>query len=170
MTFDRWETTTEKHSKILDLVKRYHNKQTDSKSMFFYGPTGTGKTSLSLAIRNEAHAGGRLAMYLTVQDVVSRCKRCMEPGSMESPEAYVQSLCKFRGLLILDEIGRTKGADWDKNQIIYPIIDKRLDKYNLWISNYSLDGLSEHYDPAIASRLQVSTVINFGGIEDYRKG
>ncbi len=168
MMFDDWKTPTTEHENILKRVKGFHDKTAPSKSMFFYGGSGTGKTSLALAIRNEAHATGRLAMYLTVQDVIGRCKMCMESGSMETPEAYIQSICNFKGLLILDELGRTKGGDWDKNQVIYPLIDKRMDRHNLWISNYSLDGLASHYDEAIASRLQIAMVLNFSDMEDYR--
>ena len=168
MLLSDWQTPTDKHKKILLKAKQFDAKRLDKKSMFFYGPPGTGKTSLAKAIVNEAKQAARLAMFITVQDIIAHCKMLMQPGYMESPESYIDNLCRFRGLLVIDEIGRTKGGDWDKNQIIFPLIDKRLDKYNIWISNYSLDELSKHYDAAISSRMQTASIIGFSGLDDFR--
>lgn len=168
MTFSQWKTPTEKHTKILSVAKEFDAKLRDKKSMFFYGKPGTGKTSLARIIVSKAKKEGRLAMYRTVQEIISDCKRRMEDGASESPELYINNLCRFDGLLVIDEIGRTKGGDWDKNQILFPLIDRRLDKYNIWISNWSLDELSKHYDAAIASRMQTASIIGFSDMEDYR--
>jgi DNA replication protein DnaC len=168
MTFNDWETPTKRHGDIRSLAEKYHLKEVDRKSLFFYGPPGTGKTSLAKAIVSAAKAEGRPAIYRTVQDIVSRCKRCIESPEVETVEAYLNWLFSFNGLLVIDEIGRTKGGDWDKNQILFPLIDKRIDKHNIWISNYSLDELARHYDAAISSRFQTATIIGFNGIDDFR--
>lgn len=168
MTFDEWKAQTEQHQRIKKGAIKFHNKELEKKSMFFYGPPGTGKTSLAMAIVNEAKAQGRNAIYRTVQDIISHCKRCMDRPEVETVEAYLSWLYNYRGLLVIDEIGRTKGGDWDKNQILFPLIDKRLGKHNIWISNYSLDELSNHYDAAISSRLQTAAIIGFKGLDDFR--
>jgi DNA replication protein DnaC len=169
MTFNEWETPTKKHEKILSYAKRFDAKEA-KRSAFFYGPPGTGKTSLAKAIVGKAINEGRSAMYKTTQDIISYCKRCMDRPTIETAEAYIDFLCEYNGLLVVDEIGRTKGGDWDKNQIIFPLLDKRADKYNIWISNWSLAELAEHYDNAISSRLQIADVVGFNGIDDYRAG
>lgn len=167
MIFDDWKTPTAKHVDILDYAKRYDNKET-MRSAFFYGPPGTGKSALAQIIVNKAISDGRNAIYKTTQGILSYCKRCMDRPTIETSEAYIDFLCDFNGLLVIDEIGRSKGGDWDKNQILFRLIDNRADKYNIWISNWNLEDLAEHYDNAISSRLQFSDIVGFKGLPDYR--
>ncbi len=166
--FSSWKTPTEKHVKVLDLAKKYHRKELDRKSLFFYGPTGTGKTSLALTMMEAAKAEDRRVIYRTIPEIIATCRLKMNPANIGTPDEYIFDLCQFNGLLIIDEIGRSKGDNWDKNEVLFPLFDNRMEKHNLWISNYNLNQLSEHYDPAIASRMQTAYMIGFDGIEDFR--
>ena len=166
--FDKWTTPTDKHRQIIESAKRYHLKELDKKSLFFHGPTGTGKTSLALLMMEAAKAEERRVIYRTVPEIISTCRLKMNPANAGTPDEYINDLCQFKGLLIIDEIGRSKGDNWDKKEILFQLFDSRQDKHNLWISNYSLNQLAEHYDPSIASRMQIAYMIGFDGLEDYR--
>lgn len=164
---DKWKVLTPKHEPIISIAERFERKET-RKSMFFYGPPGSGKTSLAQLIVERAKEDGRLAMYRSVQQIISRLRRCMSKECSETADGHIEMLINFSGLLVIDEIGRTKGDNWDKNDVIYRLIDERLDKHNIWISNYDLAGLAKHYDASISSRLQVAEIVNFDGIGDFR--
>lgn len=139
--------------------------------LFFFGPPGRGKTHLAVGIMREWIAGGGAAVYWPLMQLIGKLKDLMTPGKMETPQQRIEWLCNFRGLLIVDELGRSKGDTWDRDEVVYSLLDRRLALPTIWISNYGFDELAKIYDEAIASRLKSCLVVSWPGniIPDHRE-
>lgn len=140
--------------------------------MFFYGPPGRGKTHLALGIMQGWIEAGGHATYWPLMQLVGKLKKLMtDKGGLHStPDDFIDYLANYKGLLVIDELGRTRGESWDRDTVVYQLLDRRQGLPTIWISNYDLEQLSEIYDAAIASRLQSGKVITWPGqtIPDYR--
>ena len=147
---------TEKHGKIIML-----------------GKNGTGKTHL--AVCAVKIVGGKI---LTMYEISTRIRATYTPRAKEDELDVVDELARIP-LLVIDEIGRTKGSDAETNWLSY-IIDKRhvRDLPLILISNKHIrrscekqgcnDCLENYISEDILSRLSEDGIrLQFGGI-DYR--
>ena len=141
-----------------------------TRQAFFFGAPGRGKTHLALAIMRLWIERDRQAVYWPLMQLVEKLKSLMQPGSMRTPDQQLDWLCNFKGLLIVDELGRTRGESWDRDTVVYQMLDRRQDKPTIWISNFNFETLDKIYDEAISSRLKAGYVISWpSSINDYRE-
>lgn len=113
-TFDDYKPITAKQKEYLEAIKNLvevkHGK------IIALGKNGTGKTMLaSLAVKE---MGG--AVY-TIREIPRDERDCMKSGMSE--KVFEESLIELP-LLVIDEIGRQKGSDFELNLLSY-ILDKR---------------------------------------------
>lgn len=121
-------------------------------SLFFYGFPGRGKTHLARGIARSLIQQGEEIRYWKLGDIIAKCKALMNGGG-ETPDQYIAWICRFPGLAIIDELGRSAGKGWDIDSVVFPLLDRRQDLPTVWISNYPPKYLGEHYDEAVQSRL-----------------
>lgn len=155
----------------LTLAREFVENPDAKKQLFFYGPPGRGKTHLAVGIMRAWIESGRPAVYWPLMQLIGKLKELMTPGKMETPQQRIEWLASFKGLLIVDELGRSKGDTWDRDEVVYTILDRRLDLPTIWISNYGFEDLAKIYDEAIASRLKSCLVVSWPGnsIPDHRE-
>ena len=163
-----FERLTSRHEERWRQVYEFARGGADRQSLVMLGEPGRGKTHLARGIARSWVQLGREVRYYKLGDLIARCKELMGGGG-ESPEQYVAWICRFPGLVIIDELGRSAGNNWDTNQVVYQLADKRQGRPTVWISNFSLEYLADHYDEAVSSRLQRGLVIHFPSqMEDFR--
>ena len=143
----------------------------ESENLFFFGPTGLGKTFLSAAIAREVSAAGYSVLY----DSAERVFRQMEAVKFDREDADTRSVRRiFRcDLLIVDDLGTEKRSDF-VTSALYQIVNTRLIERRPTILNTNRDpkALAGDYSPQIASRIKGEyQIFSFFGedIRDLRK-
>ncbi len=131
------------------------------KGILMTGPTGLGKTHLSLAIGNEVIKSGYGVIYGSVPDLFRKVEKEHFNKEEETDTAPILQDCD---LLILDDLG----AEFDSkfNQaFLYNLINTRMNKGNPTIisTNSTLSELKERYGERILSRLLTMENLPFCG-------
>lgn len=139
--------------KIKENCIRYAtNFSKDSKSLFFMGGTGLGKTHLSLAIANVAINKGYSVIYGTAQNIL---------GDLQNENFGRLDNLKYReneildvDLLILDDLG-TEFKNAYTVSCLYNIINTRIGAQlpTIISTNYTIKELLGFYDQRITSRI-----------------
>lgn len=169
--FDTFKPITpelEKNLKaVQDLVKNKTGK------ILMIGKNGTGKNHLAISALKIL--GGRIySMY----EIATMIRATYTSRSEQNELQLVNKLANYK-LLVIDEIGRTKGSDSEENWLSY-IIDKRHSRYlpTILISNNHMKKncvkkgcdkcLENFFSEDVISRVRENgKVINFTG-SDYR--
>lgn len=138
------------------------------------GKNGTGKTHLAVCAVKKLHG----AIY-TMYEISTRIRSTYTPSARERELDIVDELARLP-VLVIDEIGRTKGSEAEENWLSY-IIDKRNSRGLPLIlisnkhtrktceANGCKDCIENYLSEDVMSRLCVDgKVINFTG-DDYRK-
>ncbi len=155
--------------KIASYCEKY--AQTFSKkssSILMLGPTGLGKTHLSLAIAKQVIIKGYQVLYCTAQDILRTIER--EHFSREIKEDETLQTVLNADLLILDDLGAEYQTAFNSSTI-YNIINTRLNFGHPTIisTNLTSQELEERYTERVVSRLLTQyTYLRFIG-EDIRQ-
>lgn len=143
----------ERVKKIFDSCRqKAQNFSLDSRSLFFVGGTGVGKTHLSLAYANVAINRGYYVCYGTAQNI---CDDLQSEQFGRGDEAYYSKKQVLDcDLLILDDLG-TEVLNQYSLATLYNIINTRiLSKRPTIIStNYSIKELEKKYGQRLTSRI-----------------
>jgi DNA replication protein DnaC len=147
----------------------------DILSLLFLGSVGVGKTHLTAAALNAKRSGWYSTMY-----EISATIRASYSARSEKTELEIVNGLASVPLLVIDEIGRTKGSETELNWLSY-IIDRRsasglpiILSSNKHISCDCKKGgcpdcIDNYFGEDIISRLQEhGSIIRFEG-EDYRR-
>lgn len=140
-----------------------------SPNLYFYGPTGLGKTHLSLAIANEVIENGFSVVYGSAHNLLSRLER-EKFGRSDEPDGTTEDMLLNCDLLILDDLGAEFSTSFTV-AAIYNIINTRLCEGKPMIinSNLEFDEIEQRYTQRIASRIIGDfTPVEFCG-EDIRQ-
>ena len=123
----------------------------NSRSMFFQGPTGLGKTHLSLAIASEVIRKGYNVLYTPAQTLLETLER---ERFRRGEENYSLDFVLDCDLLILDDLGAEFSTNFSVSAI-YNIINSRLieGKPTIISSNLTAKEIESRYSPRILSRI-----------------
>lgn len=119
-------------------------------SLLLRGPTGVGKTHLSLAIAGEVLSRGYSVVYGPVQQLLHR----MEKEHFGRSDGNTEDVLLACDLLILDDIG-TEFSSSFYTSALYNIINGRMmaEKPTVISTNLNQRELTERYGEQIASRI-----------------
>jgi DNA replication protein DnaC len=156
------------HADRLTLAKKFAGSRTERPGLALLGSPGRGKTHLARGIARSLVLQGKEFRYWKLQDVIAECKRRFR-SERETADDYIAWICSFPGLVIIDELGRSRGDQWDTDSVVYPLADRRMALPTIWISNFNLSALEAKYDEAVVSRLMRCQVVTFPDeMEDFR--
>ena len=137
------ENETYDYLSLFDQVKSWIQQPT-AKGLFLYGPSGSGKTYLLSAVANECAKQGKTVAFINVPTFVSKAKLYFDqPDEMQR----LIEQAKFAHVAFFDDIGAESVSDWSRDELLFPIINYRLEanKSTWFSSNEQLDSLKQHY-------------------------
>lgn len=147
------------------LARKLEGKEKSKIGLLFHGAYGAGKTHLASAIVTTAKAQGLCPIFLTLRGLMALFK----PGSGLPHQTLLSYLTSIT-LLVIDEVGRGAGSDFESN-ILIELIDARAHKGNptVLITNLGGEEYRDMLGGAISSRthsLFYRVPFSWG---DYRK-
>jgi DNA replication protein DnaC len=142
-------------------------------SLLFTGPTGIGKTHLSLAIAGAVLEQGHTVIYGSAQNLLSRLYRERFARFGEQSDETERALLEC-DLLILDDLGAEHSTEFTRS-CIYNIVNTRMMASQPVIisTNLSTAGLNSEYGERVTSRIMGNyAVFRFFGsdIRQMQKG
>jgi DNA replication protein DnaC len=139
--------------------------------LFLHGPAGVGKTCAALCLFERVPGGlyysaSEFATYLA--DAGMGRLSSGEPGRARTlwPHAIWERALRAP-LFILDELGCRDQVSDHAFEVTKRVLDVRLGKPVVAISNHNLEGVARLYDDRVASRLAAGTVVEVLG-DDLR--
>lgn len=148
--------------RIFEICKEY--AENPKGGLFMVGPTGLGKTHLSLAIANRAIERDLSVVYSSVPELL----RKLLDEAFGRSKGDTMSVITDCDLLILDDLGAENITD-QNTSLLYQVINARSARSRPLIVNSNLDAaqVKEYYRDRITSRLFSMRVLCFCG-EDNR--
>lgn len=183
--FDSFECPSPHHSLVLDNVKKAFADFSNGECVFLclLGSFGVGKTKLACSFAFEAVE--RVTRNYTIKDyeveeitsiryalvseICEEYERARSFSSAESQTEVVEKYCSA-DIVILDEIGRTKFFDTEK-EIIYRIVNtrEREKKTTILVSNLNFGEFGAYVGGAVVDRLKsFGRFPSFMGVPSWR--
>jgi DNA replication protein DnaC len=142
-TWDNWRRDSRAMTDTLAKVRKAWVS-----NVLMTGSVGTGKTHLAMCLAKDG------AYYTRFADISRRIR-----AKFDNEEAVLESLAEKR-LLIIDEVGRGKGSDFNRDTL-FEVIDRRYNnkKPTTLITNMSLDEFKTEYGAALMDRFRPLTAV-----------
>jgi DNA replication protein DnaC len=140
--------------RVLDYCRKYAaNFAPHAGSLLFTGPTGVGKTHLSLAIAGAVLEQGHTVIYGSAQNLLSRLYRERFARFGEQTDETERALLEC-DLLILDDLGAEHSTEFTRS-CIYNIVNTRMmaSKPVIVSTNFSTAQLNGEYGERVTSRV-----------------
>lgn len=135
--------TPDQKTLYLKLVAILYGKS--RKGLYISGEVGTGKTYLCTALANSLVKRGKRVAFVKVNDFINELKSYY--GSNEDLiGTYIRKLQRVE-YLFLDDIGSEAVSQFVRDDVLFRILDQRMENQLLTIftSNLDPDSLREHY-------------------------
>lgn len=135
--------------------------------LVFLGPTGSGKTHLSLAIANECLRRGQRVMYFLVADLLDYLRDTFSPDSKVTYDTRFDQV-RNASILILRDFGAYHATPWAREKLYQLLVHRHDARLPTIITTRELDE-DKRSDP-IVSRLLDVTLVSVIPIDapDYR--
>ena len=124
------------------------------RGMWFFGSSGTGKTTLSMLISKTVLEAGRSVAIYSLPKLLSRIRQTYDAEIGEQSYTEFFERLATVDLLHLDDLGAEKQSEWVLEQL-YALVNERYERQRSLIvtSNFEDDQLEEQLGPRIVSRL-----------------
>lgn len=120
-----------------------------SENLYFYGPSGTGKTFLASCIARELLNEGNLVVYRTSAQLMDDIKDIKFRDNKE-----LERLIMDCDLLIIDDLGTEMVSDLAKTEIFNLVNNRLLHRKKMIISsNLKLENIRDKYSERLSSRI-----------------
>ena len=146
-------SSRERMRQIFSLCREYaENFDTRSENLLMVGPTGLGKTHLSLAIAGEVIKKGYNVIYNSAQNLLSDLQK--EYFGKAEERGQYEAMVLECDLLVIDDLGVEFATQFTRAEL-YNVINTRLNARRPTIisTNLSLLELEHAYSSRISSRL-----------------
>jgi len=142
-SWDNWHVETDAMRDALGKVKRAWKS-----NLLMTGNFGTGKTHLAMCLVKDG------ATYRRFSDISRKIR-----AKFDGEEGLLDDLAERR-LLVIDEIGRNKSSDFERN-ILFEIIDRRYEAKlpTTLITNMSAEEFATEYGAAMLDRFRPLTAV-----------
>jgi DNA replication protein DnaC len=140
--------------RVRDYCEHLVQNLDDGRGMWFFGSSGTGKTSLAMLISRTALESGRSVAIYSLPKLLSRIRQTYDAEIGEQSYAQFFERLASVDLLHLDDLGVEKQTEWVLEQL-YALINERYERQRSLIvtSNLEDDELETQLGTRVVSRL-----------------
>jgi DNA replication protein DnaC len=157
VSFDRPPVTTLRAgivTYVRQYVQRIDERLDAGEGLWFYGPVGTGKTSLAMLVSKAALDAGRTVAIYSLPRLLAEIRTTFDDDSQRS---YTDLLDRLTGvdLLHIDDVGAEKTSPWVLEQL-YALVNARYEDERAVVitTNLERDELAEQITERTVSRLE----------------
>jgi DNA replication protein DnaC len=140
--------------RVRDYCEQLGNNLNRGRGMWFFGSSGTGKTTLAMLVSRTALESGRSVAIYSLPKLLSRIRQTYDAEIGE--QSYTQFFERLASvdLLHLDDLGVEKQTEWVLEQL-YALINERYERQRSLIvtSNLEDDELERQLGTRVVSRL-----------------
>ncbi len=131
-------------SEYLKTLQAVIQSERDPKGLYLYGQAGVGKSYMMKALCNYYAKAGKTVSFVKVPLWVKTMKESF--GQEEIAQRMNRALLKS-DVVIFDDIGSESISAWTLNELLFPILDERMEKKKktYFTSNYSMEELQQKY-------------------------
>ena len=149
-------------------VQMYQGKD-ETPWCVFYGTLGTGKTHLAVSAFRAICSKYPNAIYTTATEILRNIVESWNPNAKHTTAQLIDAYSNL-DLLLIDELGRTKGVPEKAEEVLFEIIEKRYRNMSatIYVTNCNEGELPKVVDPAIYSRMKDLAVFVPMCFEDQR--
>lgn len=133
------------------------------------GGRGTGKTQLAVELMKEKTEREKVALFCSAMQFFIEVKSTYGDSS-KLDEAAVLKKYQSASLLVIDEVGKRGGSDWENN-LLFELINRRYNdrKDTILIDNRTKQEFIDTIGPSLASRMNECGGILECNWESFRK-
>ena len=133
--------TNEYKMVVMQVMQLLMNDQYD-KGLYLWGKPGAGKSYLAAGICNYFAKKKHKVSFVNVPKLISDLKMMFHDSS--AMEEKINQICNVE-ILVLDDIGGESVTAWSRDDILLPILDRRMEnkKLTIFTSNYRMQELKE---------------------------
>jgi DNA replication protein DnaC len=132
----------------------------EKKNIVFFGPPGTGKTHLSIALGVQAARRGHRVAFASAQDWVARLGQARRGGKLEEELERLRRI----PLLIVDEVGYIP-FDPEAASLFFSLVSSRYERASLIVSsNKTFSAWAEIFGDVVAVGAMVDRLVHHAEI------
>lgn len=142
VTFDKISTGSEK-MEYLQVLSEAMEACEEKRGLYLYGTMGSGKTYLSACACNYHALHGESVAFIHYPSFCRRMANMVHEGEYKTE---FNRLC-FSKFLVIDDIGAESVTEWNRDQILLPLLSTRYEAgLTTWFtSNEDLISLEKHF-------------------------
>lgn len=157
VSFDR-PPVTQINDAVVSQVREYCDRLEESldsgRGLWFFGNSGTGKTTLAMLVSKLTLEAGRTAAIYSMPQLLSRIRQTFD--SLPGEESYLDLFGQLTSvdLLHLDDLGSENRTEWVLEQL-YALINERYEAERSLVvtTNLTAEQLEEQIGERVVSRL-----------------
>lgn len=132
----------ERKDALISISSIINNKE--NRGLYLHGTYGTGKTYMIIATLNRLADDGKTVAQINIADFLSSAKSRFDIKGDTFLKDTIQQLKNVDALLI-DDIGGEVVSQWSREEILYPILNHRMEnsKLTFFTSNLPLEKYAE---------------------------